>query len=123
MLFQRFTLVGALALACAPVHAIRPLGSSFGVAENATYDYIVVGGGTAGLAVATRLAQNSENQVAVIEAGSFYEISNGNISQIPVFSSFFSGKSISSISPLTDWGFLTTPQPVRYIADCCSIVS
>ncbi|KAK7001081.1 GMC oxidoreductase-domain-containing protein [Favolaschia claudopus] len=32
--------------------------------------YIVVGGGTAGLAVATRLSENSANTVIVIEAGS-----------------------------------------------------
>ena len=34
-------------------------------------DYIVVGGGTAGLTIANRLAEN--NTVAVIEAGGFYE--------------------------------------------------
>ncbi|EAW14954.1 uncharacterized protein ACLA_003670 [Aspergillus clavatus NRRL 1] len=41
-------------------------------AEDTVYDYIVVGGGTAGLTVATRLAQRSF-RVAVIEAGSRYE--------------------------------------------------
>jgi choline dehydrogenase len=35
-------------------------GNSFGRPnQNATYDYVVVGGGTAGLAVAMRLAENT----------------------------------------------------------------
>ncbi|WFD33247.1 hypothetical protein MCUN1_000060 [Malassezia cuniculi] len=34
-----------------------------------TYDYIVIGGGTAGLTVAYRLSEDSSNTVAVIEAG------------------------------------------------------
>lgn len=34
---------------------------------NATYDYVVVGGGTAGLTVATRLAENRSVSVAVVE--------------------------------------------------------
>ena len=37
---------------------------------NETYDYIVVGGGTAGLCVAARLTENPEVKVAVLEAGS-----------------------------------------------------
>ncbi|KAL9938497.1 hypothetical protein V8E36_002216 [Tilletia maclaganii] len=41
---------------------------SFG-ATSSTYDYIVVGGGTAGLAVATRLSEDPAVSVAVIEAG------------------------------------------------------
>lgn len=88
------------------------LGSHFGLPGNATFDYVVIGGGTAGLAVASRLAENSSNLVAVIEAGSFYEIGNGNESQIPVFGPAFSGKSLEDISPLVDWAFATTPQTV-----------
>ncbi|KAI4191038.1 MAG: hypothetical protein LQ348_003562 [Seirophora lacunosa] len=38
----------------------------------------VVGGGTAGLAIAGRLAANRDISVAVIEAGSFYQLDNGN---------------------------------------------
>ena len=87
------------------------LGSSFGVPGNATYDYVVVGGGTAGLTIATRLAE--KGTVAVVEAGSFYEISNGNYSQIPAYDAEFTSKDRSDVNPLVDWGFVTTPQAVN----------
>ena len=48
------------------------LGTHFGFPGNASFDYVIVGGGTAGLALANRLSKNSS--VAVVEAGSFYEI-------------------------------------------------
>jgi choline dehydrogenase len=62
----------------------RLLGNSFGnPGVNATYDYVVVGAGLAGSLVASRLAEALPNMtIAVIEAGSFYEISNGNYSQM-----------------------------------------
>lgn len=88
------------------------LGSHFGLPGNATFDYVVVGGGTAGLVIATRLAEDPSKLVAVVEAGSFYEIGNGNLSEIPVFGPAFSGKSLQDISPLVDWAFHTTPQTV-----------
>lgn len=37
---------------------------------NHTFDYVIVGGGTAGLAVAARLTENPNVSVAVLEAGS-----------------------------------------------------
>lgn len=40
----------------------------------ASYDYVVIGGGTGGLAVAARLAESGNNSVAVIEAGGLYEM-------------------------------------------------
>lgn len=89
------------------------LGSHFGLPGNQTFDYVVVGGGTAGLAIATRLSEDLSISVAVIEAGSFYEIGNGNLSQIPVYGPAFSGKSVTDIAPLVDWAFHTTPQTVR----------
>lgn len=87
----------------------RLIGSSFGVPQNATYDYVVVGGGNAGLTIAARLAEDSSISVAVIEAGTFYEISNGNLSQIPAYDTYWSGKDPENVSPV-DWGFITTPQ-------------
>ena len=69
------------------------------------------GGGTAGLAIATRLAEGS-HYVAVIEAGSFYEIGNSNYSQVPLYAAAFTAKSPLQETPQIDWGFITTPQPV-----------
>ncbi|KAL9078533.1 MAG: hypothetical protein Q9157_002556 [Trypethelium eluteriae] len=57
------------------------LGTAFGApGADANFDYVVVGGGTAGLTLATRLSANKSMSVAVIEAGGFYEIDNGNYS-------------------------------------------
>lgn len=79
---------------------------------NASYDYVVVGGGTAGLAVAYRLAEDGSKTVAVIEAGGFYETDGGNTSVVPAYCVQYANVAESSAKdfPLTDWGFLTTPQ-------------
>lgn len=62
----------------------RLTGTTFGIPGlDAKYDYIIVGGGLAGSVVASRLTENSNSTVALIEAGSFYEMTNGNWSQIP----------------------------------------
>ena len=73
----------------------------------------IVGGGTSGLTVANRLAANPALSVAVIEGGGFYEIDNGNISQIPGFVDEYSSSSPTTIQPLVDWGIVTVPQTVR----------
>lgn len=66
------------------------LGSYFGIPlKNETFDYVNVGGGTAGLVVANRLTENPNITVAVVEPGSFYEISHGNQSQIPFYSTMY----------------------------------
>lgn len=92
------------------------LGSSFGVPGNQSFDYVIVGGGTAGLALANRLSENPAFSVAVIEAGGFYEISNGNLSQIPLDVPIGTDKNTQNYNPLVDWGFVTTPQEVREIS-------
>jgi choline dehydrogenase/5'-oxoaverantin cyclase/versicolorin B synthase len=89
------------------------LGSHFGVPGlSATYDYVIIGGGTAGLTVARRLAANSSITVAIIEAGDFYEFSNGNLSEIPAFTSEFTGNNPTQKNPYLDWYMYTEPQPV-----------
>jgi choline dehydrogenase len=88
-------------------------GNNFGIpGQNATYDYVVVGGGTAGLAIAYRLAEDGTKTVAVVEAGGFYEIENGNQSVVPTYNQDYNYITPDSRwdAPLVDWGFLTTPQ-------------
>lgn len=93
----------------------RLLGTTFGYpGANATFDYVIVGGGTAGLTVAARLAENPSLSVAVIEAGGFYELDNGNRSVIPGLAVFYTGADPKDTQPLIDWGFVTTPQAVGY---------
>ena len=94
------------------------VGKSFGVPGNATFDYIVVGGGTAGNAIATRLAQKGSYSVAVVEAGGFYEIDNGNLSAIPAYSGFSAGSTLEGVNPRVDWGFVTPPQTVSSSPTC-----
>ena len=90
------------------------LGSHFGIpGRPAAFDYIVIGGGTAGLTVGRRLAQDTSNSVAIVEAGDFYEFSNGNHSEIPAYASDFTGNNPKQKNPFLDWYHYTEPQPVR----------
>ena len=68
------------------------------------------------MTIATRLAE-AQNSVAVIEAGSFYELDNGNLSQIPSDDAMYASPvpEQTSIQPLVDWGFITEPQSVSDI--------
>ena len=89
------------------------LGSHFGIPGfPASYDYIVVGGGTAGITLATRLAQGSSATVALIEAGGFYEEDNANLTQIPADVVYWLEAEPVVRNPLIDWYQFTTPQPV-----------
>ncbi|KAJ9611690.1 hypothetical protein H2200_004874 [Cladophialophora chaetospira] len=88
-------------------------GNNFGVpGRNATFDYVIVGGGTAGLALAARLAENTTITVAVIEAGGFYEIDNGNTSVVPNLGLAydFPGTILTDAYASVDWGLTTTNQ-------------
>jgi choline dehydrogenase len=81
----------------------------FGVAgKPATYDYVVVGGGTAGLAMASRLSE--KYTVAVIEAGTFYESVNNQSTVPETLVNFLSTSTDPSTWAPTDWGFTTVNQ-------------
>lgn len=65
-------------------------------------DYVVVGAGSAGCAVAFRLSEDSRNSVAVIEAGG---TDAGPLIQMPA------ALSIPMNMPAYDWGYKAEPEP------------
>ncbi|KAI4197128.1 MAG: hypothetical protein LQ348_002195 [Seirophora lacunosa] len=77
---------------------------------NNTFDYVIVGGGNAGLTMASRLSEEASVRVAVIEAGGYYETTSGNFSTIPGNDVYYNGKDPKDTNALLDWGFTTTPQ-------------
>ena len=77
-----------------------------------SFDYLVVGGGTAGLTLASRLVEQSSFTVAVIEAGGYYEKDNGNLSTTPAYWTNSVGTDVDDVNPAVDWGFITQPQKV-----------
>lgn len=72
------------------------------------FDYVIVGGGTAGLVLANRLTEQSGVTVAVIEAGTFPEDVVGNQTQVPGYDGYFETPGGAAV----EWGFTTTPQTV-----------
>ncbi|KAK1977732.1 GMC oxidoreductase [Colletotrichum cereale] len=89
----------------------RQLGSSAGdIGKNATFDYVIIGGGTAGLVMANRLSSRSGVTVAVIEAGTFYQATNPIIGNTPAGDVIFAGSSPLDANPLVDWNFVTQGQ-------------
>jgi choline dehydrogenase len=68
-----------------------------------TFDYVVVGGGTAGVTLAVRLAEQ-KLQVALVEAGKTYE-AKFPIAAIPGAASIGVGSDIESTTPI-DWKFV-----------------
>ena len=90
------------------------LGDHFGSPPlgDATYDYVIIGGGTAGLAIASRLATEGAGTIAVIEAGGFYEFDNGNRSSVPGTAAYFIGTDPLFHNPLIDWEYQAEPDPV-----------
>lgn len=73
----------------------------------------VIGGGTAGIAIASRLAEHPSISVAIIEAGGFYEVDNGNYSVLPglsLSSPFLAATETYPQQPLMDWGLVSVPQ-------------
>lgn len=65
------------------------------------------------MAIASRLAANAGTSVAVIEAGGFYEVDNGNGSVVPALAPLqHVGSLPNDTQPLIDWGFVTVPQAV-----------
>ena len=95
------------------------LGDHFGIPGlPGSYDYVIVGGGTAGNTLARRLAVNTSITVALIEAGGFYETDNGNLTQIPADVVNWLEAEPVMRNPLIDWYQFTTPQDVCWVFPC-----
>ncbi|KAL8366799.1 hypothetical protein RB595_008750 [Gaeumannomyces hyphopodioides] len=78
--------------------------------KDAVFDYVIVGGGTAGLTLANRLSANRSLTVAVVEGGTFYQATNPIIGQTPSGDILFTGSSPLDTNPLVDWNIVTEPQ-------------
>lgn len=81
--------------------------------SNNTFDYIVVGAGTAGLTLASRLSEDGKSTVAVIEAGGDidYNLLPKEFSQTPGGDVVGCGSDDSDfVQNAIDWGFKTVPQ-------------
>ncbi|KAI9793363.1 MAG: hypothetical protein M1816_000255 [Peltula sp. TS41687] len=67
------------------------------------YDYVIIGGGTAGLAVANRLSELPHITVAVIEAGQ-------DQSNNPIVTAAASFSSLAFFGTAIDWAYVSTNQ-------------
>lgn len=93
------------------------------MAFQTSFDYIVIGGGTAGLVVAARLSENPDVSVCVIEAGKdqstnvdtmipgecFLRLLSVCVVLTTVLFKGFAMKNLGNAE--VDWMFQTTPQP------------
>ncbi len=70
--------------------------------ELGTFDYVIVGGGTAGCVLANRLSADAGVTVAVLEAGGWPDYL---WIRLPV------GYLVTQNNPVTDWCFRTVPEP------------
>lgn len=64
------------------------------------------------MAMAMRLAENTSNSVAVVEAGGFYKVDNGDTSVVPRLGQVYNQVTFAAAKsfPSVDWNFQTTPQ-------------
>lgn len=87
------SVIGPIGLATYSLETILP------ALVKPSYDYIVIGGGTAGSVLANRLSEDGKNRVLLIEAGS----KEPDINSIPFVHQFLRKTD-------TDWSYQSTPQ-------------
>ncbi|KFA71274.1 hypothetical protein S40288_08485 [Stachybotrys chartarum IBT 40288] len=105
MLSIKSFLFAATLLSQSSLSLAAPLSSCPSPQAGQGFDYVIVGGGTAGLVLANRLTEDRHIRVAVVEAGTFPEDVAGNWTQVPGHAgNFIVG------APEMAWGFHTTPQ-------------
>ncbi|KDQ57648.1 aryl-alcohol oxidase [Jaapia argillacea MUCL 33604] len=69
---------------------------------NSSYDYVIVGGGTAGCVLASRLSEDPHTKVLLVEAGGSHQ--SELFAKIPVAAA-------QLLRTSKDWGYSTVPQP------------
>ncbi|KLU91319.1 hypothetical protein MAPG_09840 [Magnaporthiopsis poae ATCC 64411] len=77
---------------------------------DAVFDYVIVGGGTAGLTLANRLSANGSLTVAVVEGGTFYQTANALLGQTPAGDVMFVASNPNDTKRPVDWNIVTEPQ-------------
>ncbi|KLO15577.1 alcohol oxidase [Schizopora paradoxa] len=68
-----------------------------------TFDYVIIGGGTSGLALAARLSEDPATTVLVLEAG------EANLQDPKILTPGVYGRTL--LDPKYDWAYFTTEQP------------
>ncbi|ESK87617.1 aryl-alcohol oxidase [Moniliophthora roreri MCA 2997] len=101
-LFTALSLFSAAYLSLWPPYSVARLLNNLSELDNNTqYDFIIVGGGTAGSVLANRLTEDGKSKVLAVEAG----INNEGVltSEVPFLAS-------RNYGGLLDWNYTTVPQ-------------